>query len=416
MTSSRLLRTWMLFAAALLVSCGGGDTATPPTLSPQSNAVATGNGLLGEFAQQPSLKCTLFPSSCSTSGTITGIFVDGPTQGLTYVCSPSGTRGITDFAGHFICPAADASVDFTLAVGTSAIHVGSANVPAVTGVSVPVTQLLIGGTNVGLKAAEILMALNTGTDDNLIVGGIILPDAMVAQINAYITSGGVLPAPYTSDDQFLAAIQNQAGPLAFLHHSNGSGTSFLQNIVLPHLQNTVVGVSATNPAPAPAADGTTTLAGTIVISGNVTPNIAPCTGGQGSAGGGGVLNAVVNGDITKPGTYNITLSSPGFAESVSVASITCPGDPPVTVAGTSQLVTEPPYHGQGTITVTQAAIGTNLTVNVPTDVPAGCIGGNITGTNVGASNPLITLNMILNCNFGVATANVSVTAKLVGAW
>src|SRR6185369_15152874 len=104
----------------------GGMDPRSRTLAPQAagapQSTTTGNGLLGEIgAQSTAIKCLMFPSSCSTGTTITGIFVDGPTQGLTYMCSPSGTRGITNFAGEFTCPASDVNVDFSLAVGTSEI-------------------------------------------------------------------------------------------------------------------------------------------------------------------------------------------------------------------------------------------------------------------------------------------------------
>jgi hypothetical protein len=47
---------------------------------------------------------------------------------------------------------------------------------------------------------------------------------------------------------------------------------------------------------------------------------------------------------------------------------------------------------------------------------AGCTGGAVTGTDVGASNPLITLSTTITCNVDGGTYTTAATIKLVGAW
>jgi hypothetical protein len=346
--------------------------------------------------------------------TITATFVDGPTKGLSYACAPSGLSGVTTSTGGFTCQAGD-SVAFSLNAGPTPIVLGSVAVPATSGTSVPVTLLAN-----GLQVAEILQALNHGTSTDIDVSGLSIPSSVAAEINAYLSSGGTLPAGQPSDDQFLAYVQAQApASTPFVSPVSGSGKTFQQNTVLPNLQTMIAGISATNPAPVVTND-TTKLNGTIVVSGSGTiPAVAGCTAGTWTTSGGGILDATVQGNLQDAGTYAATFSSPGFLQTTTVSSITCTaGGVTTTLQGQSIDSQVPPFGGSGTVTVTAAFGGTTLTIpNSNYTPPAGCSGGDvIAGSDVGLSNPLVTLSTAVSCSVSGATLTIDSTAKLVGAW
>jgi len=194
----------------------------------------------------------------------------------------------------------------------------------------------------------------------------------------------------------------------------GTGSTFMQTVVVPHLQDTIVAISQTNPPPT-LSNGVTHLSGTLVVSGSGTiPASGDCGEGTWSAGGGGILNATVQGDIQKPGTYPVSFSSPGFAETITVSSITCA--PPLgTIPGNTQTVTVPPLNENDSITVVAGFAGNALTLGSPAQVPAGCSGGTVTGTDVGAANPLITMSVSISCSAAGGSFTVQGTAKLVGS-
>ena len=396
---------------SMLAACGGG---APPEASPAQTAQVTQQGgLLGAASRSTDLRCLVF-RSCSSGTTVTGIFDDAPTQGLTYTCQPSGRIGVTNGSGQFTCAAADATVAFSLPMPDGvAIEFGSSAVPPYDGVHVPVTQLQDGALNVGLKAAEILQALNHGNDALMDVSGVVLPDALVAQINSYIATSGTLPSGVQSDDAFLASIQAQGGAIDFTHRVTGSASSFLYASVLPHLQDTVVAISQSNPAPAQDAQGQTRLSGTMLVSGGGTLNVAGCDPIAWSASGGGVIDATIAGDISQVGQYAIAISAPGFSETVNLGAVNCPPAPPF--GAQSMVVGVPPFAQNDTLAVTQAFSGHNLALATPAAVPLQCQGGAISGTDIGASNPLITMNLAVHCDFGFGPMDFSMTAKLVGA-
>jgi hypothetical protein len=333
---------------------------------------------------------------------------------VTYNCSPSGLSGTTSSSGAFTCQTGD-SVTFSLSVQGGVIHLGSIAVPNTGATSIPVTML-----SNGLQIAEILQALNHSATSDMDVTGLTIPATVVAEINSYITTGGTLPTGYASDDQFLAYMQSQVTadtPLAI--KVSGTSKSFLQNTVLPNLQNAIIAISSTNPAPA-VSNGTTKLSGTILVNGGAT---IPATAGASAitvaASGGGILNATVNGNVQAPGTYTATFSSPGFIETVTVSSFTVTsGGVTTTIPGSTTTVTVPPFNGTGTITVSGSTGNLMLTMPNPNySPPAGCTGGStISGTNVGLSNPLVTLSTEVSCTVQSATVTVGATAKLVGAW
>jgi hypothetical protein len=398
--------------ACLVSACGGGSV--PETASPaQASALAQHTGLFGIVNDNVDLGCAVF-GACSAATTVTGIFDDAPTQGITYACSPSLRGGVTDASGRFTCAAQDSTVSFTLPmVDGSAIELGSSDVPPYDGVHVPVTALRSGTLNVGMRAAEILQALNQGNDALMDVGGVDLPAASVAQVNAYILGAGVLPAGVASDDDFLAGLQAQAGAVNFTHRVTGHSNSFLYATVLPHLQDTVVAISASNPAPAPDAQGQARLSGTIVVSGNGNFNVPGCAAIPWSATGGGVLDAVVGGDIGKAGQYPIAITSPGFSETVTLGPVDCPPADPI--AAQTTVVAVPPFAAADTLAVTPAFVGYNLALSAPANVPLGCVGGNINGTNIGAANPLVTMGLAIMCDFGFGPMHFGAVMKLVGA-
>lgn len=353
-------------------------------------------------------------SSAAPTAAIASYLVDGPAKGLSYACNPSGLNGQTDAAGTFTCQSGDV-VTFTLNAGNGTINLGKMSTPGTSGVSVPVTML----PN-GLQVAEILQALNHGTITDIDVTGLTLPATVIAAINSYIASGGTLPSGQNSDDQFLAYIQGQTtGTTSFVVHVTGTGKTFLENTVLPNLQTTIAAISATNPPPV-VTNNVTTLNGTILVSGSGTlPASSGCTAATWSASGGGILNAVINGNIQTPGIYAANFSSPGFIETISISSMTCTsGSIVTTVPSQTTSTTVPPFAGNGNISVTSSFVGATLTMPNNNYVPpAGCTGGNVVaGTDVGLSNPLITLSTSVSCSVAGSAFTVGATAKLVGAF
>lgn len=349
----------------------------------------------------------------ASAATITSYLVDGPVGGVNYACTPSGRSGVTLSTGAFTCLAGDTAA-FSLKVGSSTIAFGSVAVSSTSGVSVPVSVL----PN-GLQVASILVALNQGTTTNIDVSGLTIPATTVADINSYISSGGTLPAGKTSDDQFLASVQSQTtgGASKFVNPVTGSGDTFKQNVVLPHLQDTLASISASNPA-LPSSTKTTKLSGSILISGSSTlPSVTGCTTQTWTAGGGGIVNAVVDGNIQVPGTYPITFTFTNYKQTASISSVTCQSNGVSTTipAVTAPPSTTPSVVGTDLITVTPAFSGNTLSLSkvVP---PAGCTGGTFTGTDVGLSNPLITMTSTFTCTVEGAKFPLTQTMKLVGAF
>ncbi|HTH79840.1 MAG TPA: DUF4214 domain-containing protein [Ramlibacter sp.] len=346
------------------------------------------------------------------ASSITFYIVDGPVKGITYACAPSGKSAVTDLSGAVACQAGDTAT-LTISTTSGTINLGSIGAPAKNGISMPVTLLAN-----GVQVAEILQALNHGTADNIDVTGTSLPAATVAQINAYIAGAGTLPAGVASDDQFLAGLQAQEPGVAFTSPVTGNGTNFRDNTVLPGLQKTIIGISGTNPPPV-LTDGTTKLSGTIVVAGSGTFPIPNCPSGTVTFSGGGILNATVNGDVTTPGAYATNWTSPGFQESVTIdiPQCTIPGNPPIVIPedSSTNLISTPPVAGNSQLTVTSAFTGTNLSMPAG-QAPDGCVLAPIAGTDIGASNPLITLTTSVTCQINGADINATVTAKLVGAW
>ncbi len=392
MRSSKYARA--AFAAVLassLIACGGGGGG---------GAADTGGGVGGGGGG----------GGGATS--ITGYFVDGPVKGISYACSPSGLSGVTSATGSFTCQTGD-TVTLRLTVGTSTLTLGSVAVPSVSGASIPVTMLAN-----GLQAAEILQALNHGSMNAMDVSAVSIPPAVAAQIDSYISSGGTLPSGQSSDDQFLAYIQSQStAGAAFVNPVTGTAKTFQETIVLPHVQDTIVAISATNPTMR-IANNTSKLSGTILYSGSGTvQGPSGCTNASITFSGGSILNATVNGDIQTVGTYNATFTTPPFAVTMHISSFSCTsGTSTTTVPASTQTATVPAISGSNPVIVSSAFSGHNI--SMPTDaLPAGCSGSpSMSGVDVGLANPMMTLTQSITCSEANSTFTVTATAKLVGAW
>lgn len=382
-----------------LAACGGGGGSgdSSSTSAATSDSSSTTGG-----------------SSTTTSTTVVGYLVDGPVKGVSYTCNPSGLNGTTSATGAFTCNSGD-TVTFTLSVGGSSISLGSVAVPNSTGTSVPVTMLAN-----GLQVAEILQALNHGTTTDMDVSGLTIPASVVAEINSYISSGGATLSGQASDDQFLAYVQGQiSGVTTRTTPVTGSGTTFRENTVLPNLQTTLIGISSTNPAFI-VKNNTSKLSGSILVtgSGSVTP-VSGCTTPTWTATGGGIVNAVVAGDIQTPGTYDMTINVGSFRQVIYISGFSCTsGNITTSVPAQTVTSTASPFADTGQITVAKAFSGNTLTMpNSGVTPPAGCTGGgDLSGSDVGLSNPLITLTSTLSCDFSGAKFTITETAKLVGAW
>ena len=107
-----------------LFGCGGGGSSSTPTAAPAATA--------------------------------TGIFLDAPSQGVTYVASPSGLTGTTGANGSFSYGSGD-TVTFSLNVGGSTpIVIGSLAPVAPTGGGNAVVFVLT--LSNGLQVAQVLPA------------------------------------------------------------------------------------------------------------------------------------------------------------------------------------------------------------------------------------------------------------------
>ncbi|MBI5275590.1 MAG: hypothetical protein HY854_03950 [Burkholderiales bacterium] len=346
---------------------------------------------------------------------VTNYFVDGPVKGLVYACSPSGLAGTTGSNGAFTCRPGE-NVSFLVYAGTGGtINLGTTVVPSVSGVHLPATVL-----PGGVAAAAVLHALNHGSTSNLDVSGLTLTPSAVAAVNAFIASSGTNLSGHASPDQLLAAVQAQTTGATLTSPVTGTGYTFLVNTVLPHLQSTIIGISQVNPPPA-VQGGTSKLSGTIVVTGSGTFETLPgAPDGTVTFSGGGILNATINGDISVPGIYQATWSSPGFVEVVKIhiPQFTLPGtDPPIIIPAYDEtmLYHVPPLSGSNPITVTAAFSGTNLSLPAAA-APPGFVAGPVSGTNIGLANPLVTLTTFVSGTVEGANVTATATAKLVGSW
>lgn len=178
----------------------------------------------------------------TTTTTLSGTFVDAPTNGLSYAASPSGLSGITSGSGNYSYRAGD-TVTFTLATGGTPITIGSSKPEAPSGGGNAQTFVL--SLNNGQQVAQVLQALNHGSAATMDVSGLTIPSATVSALNSYVSSGGVaLPAGQT-DIQLLTSAQGGTTL------SSGSAPSFavpvtgtFKTTVLANLQSTLSTLSS----------------------------------------------------------------------------------------------------------------------------------------------------------------------------
>jgi hypothetical protein len=197
----------VLATAALLSACGGGGSS----YSSASTATAT---------------------------TYSGVFLDAPTKGLSYLASPSGLSGTTDAGGKFNFQSGD-TVTFTLGVGSGPIAVGSWQ-PAVPSGGAS-ALVFVQSLNNGLQVAQILQSLNHGSATAMDVSGLALAASDVTNINNFIASGGTaLPLGAASDVALLASVQANAGSQPFVVAGGASVSA-----TLSALKTTISGLPAT---------------------------------------------------------------------------------------------------------------------------------------------------------------------------
>jgi hypothetical protein len=348
----------------------------------------------------------------SASLLLTAQFVDGPTNGLVYASAPSGASGITSGNGFYGFSPGD-SVTFSLwAGGNTAIGLGTAT-PGSLGAVTFVSSLPH-----GQQIAEIIQALDHGNGPTTEVGNLTIPDAVVAQINAYIATDGTDLAGFGSDDQFLAHVQAQASaPTPFRHAVTGTGKTFLQNTVLPNLQASVTALSLSNTGAPTGPVASTTYAGSLTESAAVQiPPQNGCGAVNVTASGGAILNAVVNGNLQVPGNYVAQVSGGTFGETSTFSGTTCDfGAGPQQIPGLSSSDSVAAFAG----VVNIVSDGTNLVASGPLigGTPAGCVGGDTAvGTVIGLSNPMVTLTSVMQCNIDGAIVNSTLTVKMIGSF
>lgn len=395
----RLSTTMMMGVAAALslalAGCGGGGGGTGDTAAAGGSTTTT----------------TPTPGSGGTSApaTLVGVFIDGPVNGLAYSAQPSGLSGTTSNGGQYNYQPGD-TVTFSIPNGGNPIVLAT----RVHGTGTVATKTFVSSLPNGQQIAELLHALNHGTDSVMDVSGVSFSATVLAEIRAYIASAGATLSGQASDDAFLRHVQDSALPATpFLRKVTGTSNEFLVTVVLPDIQAAITA----NPGPATIDGKTYKLSGSVVETARVvSPLDASCTPATltTSANAGAILNVTVSGDIQKAGTYAGQFTSGSFQVVVNENGFTCQvaGAPPFVKAATSQPSTVAPSSGQVTI----VSDGTRLTVtgleqmNVP-----GCVGGQLTGSVIGLANPMVTLSSTVTCTTGASTLTFTDTIKLVGA-
>ena len=386
---------WATAVLLVLAGCGGGGGGG-------ADAVVVGGGPSGVSGPAVAVPTSL-----------QGQFFDGPTNGITFSSVPSGFKGTTAGNGFYAFTAGD-TVNFSLSDGANgSIDLGSAK-PAAAGEITFVTSLPH-----GQQISEILHALNHGSGGNLDVGGLTIAPLVLAAINNYISSGGVNLAGLGSDDQFLRFLQvNIASPAPYTVAASGTGTTFLEQTVLPDLQASVAAISASPNAPAaPANPASTKLSGSVlVVSKDTLPAGNGCSAVTVTSSGGAILNATVNGNLQSAGNYTAQVSAGTLRYTTTGAPFQCSvagvvfNDP-----GFSESNVFPPFAGN----VNVASDGTNLTVTgaLLGGLPAGCVGGDIArGTVIGLANPMVSLTSNVTCSIAGATVVTTLSIKMVGSF
>lgn len=193
----QILTAFILVSLSVLTACGGGGGGTKAP-------------------------------SADSSPTLTGVFIDAPTKGLTYKATPSATTGTTDAEGKFNFKAGD-TVSFSITTSGGEITLGSALVSIPSNSNAVVSVLSLPN---GVQAAQILQTLNQGSATNIDVGNLSLSSADVAKLNSYMTNPTAV-APSVS----IAGINKQ------LIDTNQAATAAITSLSTP---TTVQSISATS--------------------------------------------------------------------------------------------------------------------------------------------------------------------------
>ncbi|MES2604683.1 MAG: hypothetical protein V4603_07070, partial [Pseudomonadota bacterium] len=322
----------------------------------------------------------------------------------------SGISGTTNAAGEYSFNPGD-TVTFSLPTGGGgSIVLGSKLHDATqTSGTTYVTSL-----QHGEKIAAVLQALNHGSVANMDVSGLIVPDVVVTEMRNYIATDGANIAGLASDDEFLRHLQTTiTTPAAYLTAITGTGNTFLLNNVIPRLQN-ALGNSPANPL----SGAQWRLTGSLVETGTVQVAAIPgCTALTATGRGGEIVNMTVDGNIMNAGLYNATITTGSYYGSVTTSEFSCTvGTTTVKTPAKTTSHTSSGFTGNLQIRNTGGSALT-VTGNLIQNVPAGCVMAPITGTVIGLSNPMVTLNSTLTCNFeGAAQLVNKIIVKLVGAF
>jgi hypothetical protein len=392
------LHGWTAALAILLASCGGGGGGGVTTTGGAGSSGGGGSGTGGSSGG----------SGTSSAATVTNFVVDDPVQGLGYTCFPSQASGVTGANGGYTCDTGDTSASFSLNGGQ--IPLGQLPVPAPGNVSLPLTNITMNGQIVGVPVLELLRALDHGTAGAMNVGGVSIPAGLASDLSAFVSSAGVtLPAGKTLDE-FVASVQAGATlPVGstFAHAAPaGAGNTWFA-ASLAAVNTTVTSLQV--PAPPFGAAGTTTLTGTLVVTGSGKANIPGCSvPWDWTSSGGGLLKATVSGDVQKPGRYAVSFVNAGFSAEIKLHCNALPNPPDQTI-----FFPVSPLNQDNFVTVTAAGGQDTLELANAVNAPAGCTGGTPTGVDAGASGPLIRITTSVTCD-GALT--VPVTANLVSAW
>lgn len=157
-------------------------------------------------------------TSVDTSPTLTGIFIDAPTKGLTFKATPSATAGTTDADGKFNFKAGD-TVSFSITTSGGEIRLGSTLVSIPSDSNAVVSVLSLPN---GIQAAQILQTLNQGSATNIDVGNVNLSSADVSKLNSYminptavapsVSIAGINKPLIDADEAATAAITSLSTP------------------------------------------------------------------------------------------------------------------------------------------------------------------------------------------------------------
>jgi hypothetical protein len=182
-----------------------------------------------------------------SSSNFKGNFVDSPVKGMCYSASPSGITGTTDAAGTYEFKAGD-TVSFAIpnngsCTSGSTISLGSA-VAVDPSLTVNSLTHVLGLPN-GRRMAEVLNALNVGTNDNMNISNLSIPPMQVSRLTNYINNG-TLPADAADNGALLQSVQAAVTPPTGTTYALPVVPATFNNDVTTHLDTTLTRVVSAN--------------------------------------------------------------------------------------------------------------------------------------------------------------------------